>query len=432
MLGLGCLSTVLLLSALVNEKAFNYIIGIASLLFFFVYILQTIGLLVGYRKGTIPQAEPGTFDLGRWRLPLYVTALVVFLAVAVALLFLPQFASNKWVFLGVVAVAAAWWATGLRSRLRRGEAGSDYAKTHLTEFHCLPEGLLYMTHDTADLSAPATSSPSSPGAIREDTPPGSVIQYSDYELDTSSPFAGGVAWIEGEYVPARRRRISIFDTGFGHSDLTYTVAHVWHGNIFRLGDHLDRLLDGARKLRLDPGYSKDELAEITKRCVAMSQLRESFVNLTVTRGYGKRKGEKDLSKLTHQVYIYAIPYLWAFPPHEQIFGTTAIVPRHVRRAGPQHRRPDHQELPVGRPDRGQLRGQGPRCAHRDPDGLRQLRRRGPRLQRRHRQGRQAGLALAKRVARHHPQDRVRDSPTRWASRPRCATSPATSCTTPTN
>jgi len=101
-----------------------------------------------------------------------------------------------------------------------------------------------------------------PGAIREDTPPGSVIQYSDYELDSSSPYAGGVAWIEGEYIPAAKARISIFDTGFGHSDLTYTVAHVWHGNIFRLGDHLDRLLDGTRKLRLDPGYSKDELAEI--------------------------------------------------------------------------------------------------------------------------------------------------------------------------
>ena len=85
-----------------------------------------------------------------------------------------------------------------------------------------------------------------PGAaIREDTPPGSVIQYSDYELDTSSPFAGGVAWIEGEYMPAEEAKISIFDTGFGHSDLTYTVAHVWHGNIFRLGDHIDRLLDGA-------------------------------------------------------------------------------------------------------------------------------------------------------------------------------------------
>jgi hypothetical protein len=33
---------------------------------------------------------------------------------------------------GVLAVAAAWWATGLRSRLRSGDAGSDYAKTHLS------------------------------------------------------------------------------------------------------------------------------------------------------------------------------------------------------------------------------------------------------------------------------------------------------------
>jgi amino acid transporter len=129
-IGLGCLSTALLLSALVNEKAFNYIIGIASLLFFFVYILQTVGLLVGYQRGTIPAAEPGTFDLGRFRLPLYVTALVVFVGVAVALLFLPQFTNNKWVFAGIVVIAALWWATGLKARLSRGEAGAEYAKTH--------------------------------------------------------------------------------------------------------------------------------------------------------------------------------------------------------------------------------------------------------------------------------------------------------------
>ena len=128
-IGLGCLSTLLLLSALVNEAAFNYIIGIASLLFFFVYILQTIGLLIGVSKGTIPQGEPGTFDLGRWRLPVYIVALVIFLAVAVALVLLPQFTSNKWVFLGLVVLAAIWWATGLRARLRRGEAGPDFART---------------------------------------------------------------------------------------------------------------------------------------------------------------------------------------------------------------------------------------------------------------------------------------------------------------
>lgn len=134
-IGLGCLSTLLLLSALVNEQAFNYILGIASLLFFFVYILQTVGLLIGYFRGTIPQGEPGTFDLGRLRLPIYIVALVVFLSVAVALVFLPQFASNKWVFLGIVVLAAIWWAVGIRPRLRRHEAGPDYAREHPASQH---------------------------------------------------------------------------------------------------------------------------------------------------------------------------------------------------------------------------------------------------------------------------------------------------------
>jgi len=171
-----------------------------------------------------------------------------------------------------------------------------------------------------------------PGAaIREVTPAGSVIQYSDYELDTSSPFAGGVAWIEGEFIPAEDARISIFDTGFGHSDVTYTVAHVWHGNIFRLDDHIDRLLDGARRLRLDAGMSKDELAEITKKCVSMSQLRESFVNLSVIKTYvidkKERGGRSILKYLIAPIIGFGLTvWLWtSLPPLAFIIGGIWVV-----------------------------------------------------------------------------------------------------------
>jgi amino acid transporter len=127
-LGLGCLSTILLLSALVSEKAFTYILGISSLAVFVTYVLQTFGAVVGARRGTIPAAEPGTFDLGRARMPIYIVGLISFTAVAAALVLLPQFAGNGFVFLGIIAVAALWWATGLRGRLRRGEAGPNYAE----------------------------------------------------------------------------------------------------------------------------------------------------------------------------------------------------------------------------------------------------------------------------------------------------------------
>jgi amino acid transporter len=129
-LGLFGLSTILLLSALVSEKAFFLIIGLSSLAVFATYFLQTVALLIGHRRGTIPAAEPGTYDLGRWRMPVYILGIVCFTLVCAALIFLPQFANNGYVFLGLVVLAGLWAVTGLRKRLQSGDAGPNYAKTH--------------------------------------------------------------------------------------------------------------------------------------------------------------------------------------------------------------------------------------------------------------------------------------------------------------
>jgi amino acid transporter len=131
-LGLFGLSTLLLLSALVSEKAFNLIIGLSSLAVFATYFLQTVALIIGHRRGTIPAAEPGTFDLGRMRMPIYIVGLIAFTLVCAALIFLPQFAGNGYVFFGLVLIAGIWAATGLRNRLQRGDAGPNFAKTHLS------------------------------------------------------------------------------------------------------------------------------------------------------------------------------------------------------------------------------------------------------------------------------------------------------------
>jgi amino acid transporter len=131
-LGLFGLSTILLLSALVSEKAFFLIIGLSSLSVCAMYLLQTVAVLVATRRGTIPAPEPGTFDLGRARVPVAVLALVAFALVCAALIFLPQFAGNGYVFLGLVVLAALWAFTGLRKRLANGSAGPDFSKTHLS------------------------------------------------------------------------------------------------------------------------------------------------------------------------------------------------------------------------------------------------------------------------------------------------------------
>jgi hypothetical protein len=93
-------------------------------------VLQTIGLLNAAARGRIPAAEPGTFDLGRARVPLLIVSLIVFLLVEAALIFLPAFAGNAYVFAGFMALAAIWWLLALRKRLTKGEAGPRYAQEH--------------------------------------------------------------------------------------------------------------------------------------------------------------------------------------------------------------------------------------------------------------------------------------------------------------
>lgn len=168
--------------------------------------------------------------------------------------------------------------------------------------------------------------------VQSPTVPGAAIQYSNYQFTPGNIFAGGAAWIEGEYVPIRQARISILDTGFIHSDVTYTVAHVWHGRFFRLSDHVDRFLAGAERMRLTVPLTKPQIMEIMKTCVAKSELREAFVNVCVTRGFSRKLGERDHSALEPQVYAYVVPYLWVFDPVKQINGASAIVARTVRRS----------------------------------------------------------------------------------------------------
>ena len=132
-LSLGAVSVLMLLSALVNEKAFNYFLGVATLAFFTTYVLQTLGLLLASRAGRVPEAEPGTFDLGRARVPLLAISLVVFLTVEAALLLLPAFAGNGYVFAGILSLPLLWWLLVLRGRLQNGDAGPRYAADHPDE-----------------------------------------------------------------------------------------------------------------------------------------------------------------------------------------------------------------------------------------------------------------------------------------------------------
>ncbi len=144
-------------------------------------------------------------------------------------------------------------------------------------------------------------------------------------VEHPAPDDAGVAYINGEFMPIADAKIPVTDFGFTRSDVTYDVAHVWDGQFFRLDDHLDRFIASAEGTRLTLPLDKNALREALHECVRRSGLRESYVDMILTRGTPPR-GCRDLRLCTnHTLILYAIPYIWVMPPEKILSGGHMII-----------------------------------------------------------------------------------------------------------
>jgi branched-chain amino acid aminotransferase len=143
-------------------------------------------------------------------------------------------------------------------------------------------------------------------------------------------FEAGAAFVDGSYVPIDEARISILDTGFSRSDLTYDVVAVWDGAFFRLSDHLERFEEGCRRLRLTLPFERAEISSILIELVRLTGLRAAYVETICTRGVPEQ-GARDPRALENRFYAFAIPYVWLLRPDDAEGGMDAIIARTVRR-----------------------------------------------------------------------------------------------------
>jgi branched-chain amino acid aminotransferase len=70
-------------------------------------------------------------------------------------------------------------------------------------------------------------------------------------------------YVNGEILEESQARISPFDRGFLWGDGVYEVTPCFNRELFRLGDHLDRLYRSLRYVRIDPGMSREEMEKAT-------------------------------------------------------------------------------------------------------------------------------------------------------------------------
>ena len=92
-------------------------------------------------------------------------------------------------------------------------------------------------------------------------------------------------YVNGELVPRAEAKVSAFDSGFMLGDGVWEGLRLHHGKLAFLGEHLGRLLGGAKAIDLDVGMSAEELAAALYRTAeANAMSSDVHLRLMVTRG----------------------------------------------------------------------------------------------------------------------------------------------------
>ncbi|MFT4592605.1 MAG: branched-chain amino acid aminotransferase [Phycisphaerales bacterium] len=93
-------------------------------------------------------------------------------------------------------------------------------------------------------------------------------------------------WINGEFVESSEAKVSVYDHGLLYGDGCFEGIRVYNGKIFKLRSHLQRMFESAEAIRLQPGYSIDELEEIVRETVKVNDQTDGYIRLVFTRGTG--------------------------------------------------------------------------------------------------------------------------------------------------
>lgn len=93
-------------------------------------------------------------------------------------------------------------------------------------------------------------------------------------------------YIDGEFLPKSQAKISVFDHGFLYGDGIFEGIRAYHGKVFRLDPHIDRLYESAKAIGLDIGVTKQEMSQIVVESCRRNGIANGYIRLVVSRGVG--------------------------------------------------------------------------------------------------------------------------------------------------
>lgn len=91
-------------------------------------------------------------------------------------------------------------------------------------------------------------------------------------------------WLNGEFIEIDAAKVSAFDAGFQHGVGVFETMRAAKGRVLDLDDHLQRMSDSAKALRLSERMRLEPLAEAVVQTLKRSGLEDARIRVTVSGG----------------------------------------------------------------------------------------------------------------------------------------------------
>lgn len=96
----------------------------------------------------------------------------------------------------------------------------------------------------------------------------------------------GAIYVNGRFVSKEEATVSVYDHGFLYGDGIFEGIRCYNGRVFKLEEHVDRLFQSAKTLRLEIPIGRDAVIQAIVDTVRKSGLRDAYIRPVVSRGPG--------------------------------------------------------------------------------------------------------------------------------------------------
>ena len=93
-------------------------------------------------------------------------------------------------------------------------------------------------------------------------------------------------WLNDKLVDQKDATVSVFDHGLLYGDGVFEGIRVYSEKVFMEKEHLDRLYESARAIRMEIPMTSSQLSDAIRKTVKANGITNGYIRLIVTRGVG--------------------------------------------------------------------------------------------------------------------------------------------------